>query len=97
MPMAPGQFAGESTGPPSLPAETTTSTPMEASVLMIFALALSQVPWPPRLTLMILAGVGLAGTPGTVRPAAQFSAGDHVRVEAAALAEHAHRQNPPPR
>src|SRR5882672_12061108 len=35
IPIAPVQFAGESTGPPSLPAATTTSTPAAVTWLMM--------------------------------------------------------------
>src|SRR5690242_1179283 len=56
MPIAPGQFAGESTGPPSLPAETTISTPSDANWLVTSAVALSQLPELPRLMFSTLAG-----------------------------------------
>lgn len=55
-PAAPGQFAGESTGPPSLPADTTMSTPRELSALITSSLALSHLPSPPRLMFSTFAG-----------------------------------------
>src|SRR3954469_8320838 len=71
IPATPAQFAGESTGPPSLPAEITTVTPAATTSVMTVCSADVQVPVPPRLILMICAGFLLSGTPLTCRPAAQ--------------------------
>src|SRR5581483_5075664 len=71
MPATPTQFAGASTGPPSLPAETTTSTPSASTSLITICSADVQFPVAPRLMLMIRAGCVLSGTPSTWSPAAQ--------------------------
>src|SRR6266481_5758365 len=71
IPATPTQLAGESTGPPSLPAEITTVTPAAITSLMTVCSADVQEPVPPRLMLMICAGWVLSGTPVTCRPAAQ--------------------------
>src|SRR3984893_15222973 len=55
-PATPTQLAGESTGPPSLPAEITTVTPAATTSLMTVCSADVQAPVPPRLMLMIWAG-----------------------------------------
>src|ERR1700761_2425204 len=70
IPATPAQFAGESTGPPSLPAETTTVTPAATTSLMTIFSADVHAPVPPRLILMICAGLALSGMPFTCRPAA---------------------------
>src|ERR1700755_3308835 len=56
IPATPAQLAGGSTGPPSLPAETTTVTPAATTSLMTVCSADEQAPVPPRLMLMICAG-----------------------------------------
>src|SRR5205823_10045781 len=66
----PGQFAGASTGPPSLPAETTINTPLAVAWLIASASVCEQGPVPPKLMLMTFAGCVL-GTPATAMPAAQ--------------------------
>src|SRR5882757_903642 len=71
IPATPTQLAGESTGPPSLPAEITTVTPAATTSEMTVCSADEQAPCPPRLMLMIWAGLALSGTPVTCRPAAQ--------------------------
>src|SRR4029079_16512757 len=71
MPATPTQFAGESTGPPSLPADTTITTPLATTSLMTVCSAIVQEPEPPRLMLMTSAGCVLSGTPLTCRPAPQ--------------------------
>src|SRR5436309_2305659 len=71
IPIAPWQFAGESTGPPSLPADTTTRAPAAVAWLIALWEAESQLPVPPRLILMTCAGYGFVGAPGTGSPAAQ--------------------------
>ena len=57
----------------SLPAATTTVTPLATASLMAACVAgeAEHGEAPPRLMLMTLAGVGLFGTPGTGKPAAQ--------------------------
>src|ERR1700724_1994022 len=55
-PATPTQLAGESTGPPSLPAEITTVTPAATTSLMTVCSADVQAPQPPRLMLMSCAG-----------------------------------------
>src|SRR4051812_37270375 len=67
----PTQLVGASTGPPSLPAEITTVPPAATTAWMTVCSAGEQPPLPPRLMLMIWAGLVLSGTPVTCRPAAQ--------------------------
>ena len=54
-----------------LPAATTTVAPRAVAVSTAAWLSGEQLPAPPRLRLITSAGWGLAGTPGTVPPAAQ--------------------------
>src|ERR1700686_275085 len=56
MPATPMQFAGASTGPPSLPADTTTSTPATTSSSTTCWYAAGQLPLAPRLMLSTRAG-----------------------------------------
>ncbi|MNN16862.1 hypothetical protein D3C81_1300160 [compost metagenome] len=68
--MTPVQSAGASTAPAELPAAATTTTPAAFRSLTACCSMDEQLP-PPRLTLTTLAGVALAGTPGTASPPAQ--------------------------
>src|SRR5688500_12608041 len=53
-----------------LPAATTTAVPSERAVLIALCIVAPHAPPPPRERLATLAGLGLAGTPGTAPPAA---------------------------
>ena len=71
--MTPMQLAGEllETSVALLPAATTTTAPRAVTSLTAFWNVVPQAPVPPRLRLSTRAGVGLAGTPGMLMPAAQ--------------------------
>src|SRR5690349_903086 len=71
MAATPGQFAGDDTTVPSLPAEITASTLRAVSSATTSWYEGSQAPSLPRLRLRMRAGVGLSGMPATCRPAAQ--------------------------
>lgn len=58
----------------SLPAATTTVVPRFTAAVMALWVAEVQAPLPPRLMLMTLATLALAGTPETVPPEAQVMA-----------------------
>ena len=58
----------------SLPAATTTVVPREIAPLIAWEYSLVHGPSPPSDMLMTFAGVGLAGTPGTLPPDAQVMA-----------------------
>ncbi len=64
------QLAGEAldTFILSLPAAITTTEPRDTALLIAFWKVLPHEPLPPRLRLMTLAGVALAGTPLTLPP-----------------------------
>ena len=103
--MTPGQFAGTPTAVLSLPAATTTLifAAVRAAIASTYNCAAPVVstvglhdPEPPKLMLNTLARFGFAGMPvvdASVRPTGPMHCGDDVGVEAAALAEHAHRQD----
>src|SRR3569623_326409 len=59
-----------------LPAAATTTVPALTALLIAFCIATPQLAWPPRLILITLAGLGLAGTPATLPPAAQVMASE---------------------
>src|SRR5262245_66393658 len=75
-----------------LPAATTTTVLRLCATLIAFCDVKSQAPLPPSDRLITRAGVGLTGSPGTEPPGPHDAVGD-VRGEAAAFAEHAHRQH----
>ena len=69
--MTPAQLAGAPTAcPVLLPAAATTTAPTALTLATASRYALVQPPSPVRLKFSTRAGFGLAGTPGTIRPAA---------------------------
>ena len=72
------QLAGEApdTLTLSLPAAMTSTVPRDTALLIAFWEVVPQEPLPPRLRLMTLAGVALAGTPLTLPPEAQMIASE---------------------
>src|SRR6185503_9951301 len=71
--MTPAQLAGWNPEALALefPADTTTVVPRLLAELIARRYVCEHVPLPPRLRLMTLAGLALAGTPRTVPPDAQ--------------------------
>ena len=70
-----------------------TDAPRERAELMAFCVVVSQAPLPPSEMLSTLAGLAFAGTPETVPPDSPDDGVGDVGGVAAALAEHARRDD----